>query len=330
MKIQLLIAAGDRDYIDHFSNVLAEKYADVFEVSVCSNGESLAELLSKRRFDVALLGADLAERTDLSGVRLPLLLWDGTSSGWTGESFPKYQRISSIISTVLERCADISSMGLDPRRTRGRITVVWSPAGGVGKTITALAYAAQKVSEQKKAVYLNLEPFSSSTTFFSEGGKSISAVFGRLDERAELTLQSIRQEDSGSGVFYFCKPDNYEDISLLSEEDMIRLAEAAVAGMDELIIDLGAGYDSRSAALLERADMVLLVVNDSGTCRVKLEQFQTQHELYGKLRSKCVLVVNQGGRYDESLAASMVTLPRVRSEDPVVVYKTLSAGYFKV
>jgi len=332
MRIQFLIADKDKDYTDHFSNMLVERYADVFEVSSSSGGESLAELLSHRRFDVALLSPELAEGADLSGIRLPLLLWDGRTSGWMEgtQGLRKYQRISSIVSTVLERCAEINTMGLDPAHACGRVTVVWSPAGGVGKTTAALAYAAQRVSEKKKTAYLNLEPFSSSPAFFKEGGKSISTVFERLDEGAELVLQSIRQEDNGSGICYFCRPDNYEDISLLSEEDVIRLVKAAASGVDELVVDLGAGYDSRTAALLELGETVLLVADGSGTCRAKLEQFQAQHELYGKLRGKCVLVANRGGRYDGFQAESTVTLPRVRSEDPVVVYKTLSAGYFKL
>lgn len=330
MKIQLLIAGDDRDYIEHLSNVLVEKYADVFEVSICFEEKPLIDLLSHRRFDVALLSTALVKKADLSRIRLPLFLWDDTASGWTEgmQSLRKYQRISSIVSDVLEHYAEVTSAGLTPGHTRGRIVVAWSPAGGVGKTTAALAYAAQKVSEQKRTVYLNLEPFSSTPAFFPEGGKSISSIFDKLDERAELILQSIRQEDNGSGVCYFCRPDNYEDISLLSGEDVIRLAEAASADMDEVIVDLGAGYDPKATALLELADMVLLVVDGSRTCGAKFEQFQSQHELCGRIQNKSVLIVNQGGTYDSSRWASLVTLPQVRSKDPIVVYKTLSAGYF--
>ena len=86
---------------------------------------------------------------------------------------------------------------------------------------------------------------------------------------------------------------------------------------------------TRAAALLALANTVLLVVDGSKLCRTKWEQFQTQHELYGKLREKAVLVANRGSRYDSSLAPSLARLPLVKSEDPVVVYKTLSAGYFQ-
>ena len=61
MKLQLLIAIGHQDYMEHLSDVLTQRYGETFEVSVCSTGERLRELLSRRRFDAALLDETLAE-----------------------------------------------------------------------------------------------------------------------------------------------------------------------------------------------------------------------------------------------------------------------------
>lgn len=330
MRIQLLIVDGDQDYAEHLSRILMEKYADVFEVSTCSGVSQAADLLAHRGYDAALLSPSLAAEIDLSGIKLPLLLWDGASSGRMEglDGVRKYQRISSIAGEVLERCAEIPSITPGSGRS-AHITVAWSPAGGVGKTTAALAYAAQRVSSGKRTVYLDLEPFSSVPAYFPETGKSISTVFEKLDERAELALEGIRQEDAGSGISFFQRPDNYEDISLLAEEDVVRLANAAAADTDELVIDLGAGFDRKTAALLELADTILLIVDGSRLCRTKWEEFRTQHELYDRFREKTVLTANRGSRYDAALAASLVSLPLVKSEDPVVVYKTLSAGYFQ-
>lgn len=332
MRIQLLIADEDRDYTEHLSQILVEKYANVFEVSACSGARQMAELLSHRGYDAALLSPALAAEADLRKINLPLLLWDGAAGEFVEglESLRKYQRISLIAGEVLERCAEVSSIGIGHGGAKAHTTAVWSPAGGVGKTTAALAYAAQQVSRGKRTVYLDLEPFSSVSAFFPEGGKSISTVFEKLDERAELTLQGIRQEDAGSGICYFRRPDNYEDISLLTREDVVRLTDAAAADVDELVVDLGSGYDQRADTLLTLADVVLLVVDGSKLCRTKWEQFRTQHELYGKLREKLILVANRGSRYSEAEAPSTVRLPQVKSDDPVVVYKTLSAGYFQV
>ncbi len=77
MKIQLLVAIDDKSYAEHLSAVLAEKYAEVFEVNICSTDIRLQELLDRRQFDIALLDPQLADRCNLSAIRVPLLIWDG-------------------------------------------------------------------------------------------------------------------------------------------------------------------------------------------------------------------------------------------------------------
>lgn len=331
MKIHLLIADIDSDYMEHLSGIFAENYSDVFEVSVCSSQKAMADLLEHRQVDVALLGPAFIQGAGNSQIRLPLLLWDGTAApdGQFAElkRVRKYQRISALSGQILEKYAEISSgdMGFEGEQC-GRITVVWSPAGGCGKTTAALAYAAEKVSEGKKVVYLDLEPFSSTPVYFPEGGKSISSVFEKLDSNVELLLQSIRKTDSGSGIFYYGQPDNYDDIEILTAEDMRNLVTSSAKNVDEVVVDMGNGYDQRTAALMDLANTVMAVIDNTRAAYVKWQQFCTQHSVYEKIQTKLLLVANRGARLEQMRQA--VTLPLVQSEDPVVVYKTLSAGYF--
>ena len=160
MKIQLLIGICQSDYAEHLSRVLAEKHADVFEVSVCSKPELLGQTMDKRRFDAALLDGEMAGAVDLSAVRLPLLVWDGASPlEGAAQDLPrvrKYQRISAISSDVVERYAAISGPQESFQSSRAKITAVWSPAGGSGKTAVALALAARRAAQGRQTVYLDL------------------------------------------------------------------------------------------------------------------------------------------------------------------------------
>ena len=207
MKIQLLIGICQSDYAEHLSRVLAEKHADVFEVIVCSKPELLGQTMDKRRFDAALLDGEMAGAADLSAVRLPLLVWDGASPlEGAAQDLPrvrKYQRISAISSDVVERYAAISGPQESFQSSRAKITAVWSPAGGSGKTAVALALAARRAAQGRQTVYLDLEPFSALQSYFKEPGKSISGVFEKLDGDVALLFQGIRQRDSASGVYYF-------------------------------------------------------------------------------------------------------------------------------
>ena len=320
MKIQLLIASDDDDYREQLSQVLTERYSDTFEVSVCSSAPRLAEQLSRRVFDAALLEPELAEHVQLSQVRMPLLLWNGSAGCAVSEhvrQIRKYQRISSMVSQLLEQYAAVAEKSGDAELERGRITVVWSPSGGCGKTTAALAYAAQRAGEGKKSLYLDLEAFSSGPVYFSQNGKSISSVFEKLDENVELLLQSIRQKDAVSGIFYFSQPENYDDISILTQEDVRLLVNASVQGIDELVIDLSSTFDDKIQMLLELADRILLVTDSSRASQQKLEQFRTQHSIYEKVREKTIQVANKGFRIHSEEGEHAVLLPLVKSSDPV-------------
>lgn len=333
MKIQLLIAMDDNDYTEFLSQVLAEKYADTFAVSVCSSPDRFGSVTAGGRYDVVLLAPVFAAYAHPDAGKLAFLLWDGmeTLGEETGPYtvVRKYQRISTLVSTVLEQYAKIAGQDGALQENRARITVVWSPIGGSGKTTVALACAAQRVSEGKSAVYLNLETFSGEPAYFPQMGKSISTILGRLDDNIKYLLQSIRQEDNGSGINYFCRVENYDDMAILTAEDVRMLAQGCAEGVDELVVDLPSIYDQRTLQMLDMADTVLLVVNASPVGLAKWSQFCTQNNVFEQIASKSILVSNQGAKVDASRLAGMIALPCVQSNDPIVVYKTLSAGYFR-
>lgn len=328
MKTRLLIVSGDKDYVDHLSMVLAEKYESVFEVTICTAMERLAELQGGKKFDIALVESSV--KAVLPEARLCFQLWGEESGAGRLEGVRhilKYQRVSQIVSQILEGYAEVSTAGTG--EVQARIRAVWSPSGGSGKTTVSLAYAAQQVAGRKKTTYLNLEPFSSQPLYFAGEGKSISSVFAKLDGNVNLLLQSIRQEDSGSGIGYFHPPDNYDDIAVLTAEDVLCLIDACAAAADEVVVDLGSVWDEKTSAILERADTVFAVVDGSRAGQAKWKQFCEQHNMLEKLREKLILVANRGAQGGGAENVPVIRLPLVRSEDPVVVYKTLSAGYFQ-
>lgn len=327
MKTRLLIVSGDKDYVDHLSRVLTEKHESVFEITICTAVERLAELQGGKKFDIALVESSM--KVVIPYVRLCFQLWSEELGvrGLEGvQRIPKYQRVSQIVSQILEGYAAVSTAG--PGEVQAKISAVWSPAGGSGKTTVSLAYAAQQVANRKKTTYLSLELFSSQPVYFAGDGKSISSVFAKLDGNVNVLLQSIRQEDSGSGIGYFCKPDNYDDIAVLTDEDALCLINACAAAVDEVVVDLGSVWDEKISAILERADTVFVVVDGSRSGQAKWKQFCEQHNMLERLREKLVLVANRGAQSGGAENIPVIRLPLVRSEDPIVVYKTLSAGYF--
>jgi cellulose biosynthesis protein BcsQ len=337
MKIQLLIAIFDRDYADHLSGVLTEKHAESFEVTVCSAAERLDAILAARMFDVALFDSALISANGYAKVRVPLLLSDGTEAGTEADSdgteeivkIRKYRRISRISGDILEEFAKVAVGTSGLGGGKASVTAVWAPAGGVGKTTVALAYAAQKAASGSAVTYLDLEYFSSTSVYFTEQGKSISTAFEKLGGgNVALLLKAIALKDAGSGIFFFSPPTNYDDMNELTEEDIEILVAAASENSDELIIDLPSVCDERCRRVFEKADAVFLVADGGKTSLSKLQQFAAQHNLFEKIRAKTVLIANKGARVNDTRYSRTVNLPAVSSADPITVYKTLSGVSF--
>lgn len=330
MKIQFLIASEDMEYCQHLRRVLAERYADTFEISVCSTRDKLDSTLKEHRFDVALLSGQMAQGAVLENIVLPLLLRDTAVESGDGEgldSVRKYQRISRLTEDVLGRYAKAAGRKNQPEGDRVRICAVWSPAGGVGKTTVALAYAAQQVAAGRKAVYLNLEYFSSISVYFAEDGKSISEAFENLDSNLELLLQSIRRQDVGSGMYYFCGPRNYDDMNILTRENIEELVLAAGYGTDEVVLDLSSVCDERCQCVMALADRILLVTDSTPRSLAKLRQFQNQNNLFDQIREKTTLICNMGAQVVAPVSHT-VMLPSLRADNPISIYKNLSAYKF--
>ena len=332
MKIQLLIATAGSDYAEYLAGTLCAKYAETFSVGLCSAREKLSDVLSAKNYDVILVEPEWISSVNKQCVKLVMALSCEESS--LPEPLPdvveiqKYQRISALVSEILKHYESIAPVNNNFRNSGKKIVAVWSPAGGVGKTGVALAYAARAVSDGGIATYLSFEHFSSADTYFAPGEQSAGTLFEKLMSYSELSVQDIRQHDSVSGVEYFCPPDNYNDINNLTKNDMVYLTNICVRAGDVVVVDLPSVCDKRVQAVLELADTVLLVVDDSKTAAAKLDVFVSQHVVYKEIMQKIRLVANKGAILSDARFEKIIHLPQVNSDDPVSVYKALSGNSF--
>jgi len=329
MKIRLLIATADKDYTDHLTKTISKGYAETLELNVCTTPERLTDMTDSNRYDAALLEPDFVSAAKPGSILVPFVLIDELGPGADGgelKGIRKYQRISSMTGQILEGCAEAGRGKSAADAEKARITAVWSPAGGAGKTTVALAYAANKASAGKQVVYLNLENFSSTSVYFPESGRSISKALEKLESNLQLFLLGIRQQDSGSGILYFCGPENYDDISILTVEDIEKLLTACAVEIDELVVDLPSQIDPRIVKTLAMSDKVLLVTDQSSTSQVKLNQFISQHNVFGQIQPKAVLVNNKDARSQDERIVKTIMLPYVQTGDPVSVFKALSGS----
>jgi MinD-like ATPase involved in chromosome partitioning or flagellar assembly len=153
-----------------------------------------------------------------------------------------------------------------------------------------------------------------------------------LDNRegnVKMLIRGIRQQDNGVGFAYLCRPDNYDDMYILSAENMAVLIESCAEVTDELVIDMSCVCDRRTRRVFELADRVLLVTDPTSTAQTKLSQFTFQHNVFERISAKATLVANKGAEAGKPPISAVIRLPLVQSANASAVYRTLSASSFE-
>jgi MinD-like ATPase involved in chromosome partitioning or flagellar assembly len=333
LRINLLIATIDVLYAKLLSDNISEHHSEKISVSICSSPEGLQENLYERKYNVALLDAQMMEHIDIKSIHLPLLLWSETEMAGDIQKeigrVAKYQRISSIVAAVLEQYAKLSSRSNEPCIKRAKKTAVWSPVGGVGKTSVAMAYALSKTGENKEVFYLNLEHFTSLSDYFNENGKSISTVFEMLENRegdVKMLIQGLCCKENG--ITYLCAPDNFDDMCILSSEDLNELITACSEISDELVIDLSCVCDARTKKVFDLADNVMLVAGQTTTAEAKMLQFISQSNTFENIKEKVTFIANKGTIITNQITGTVISFPHIQSNDARGVCKALSERFF--
>lgn len=330
MKVKLIMATEDNEYSNHFYNYLSEKYAEDFDIRICSTQESFLNTTLKNKFDVALIDSEFTQCLNNDNVKISLSLFDNFNDNTqkSAKMIYKYQRISKIVSNILEECSVLENLTSGMKNGLGNVTVVWSPCGGVGKTTVSLAYATRKTIENKNVIYLNLEKFSSINTYFPNSQSSISTIFRKINENLELVIKSVKQTDTDSKISYFGAPENYDDLNAVTQEDISKIIKACAENSDELVIDFSSVCDDFVKSAFDIADRILIVTDNTTDSSTKLNQFLTQNNIWENIKDKSGIVANKGANIQNSYC-EVYNLTRVRSQDPINIYKTLSSENFE-
>ncbi len=281
MKIKLAILDRDPGYLERFASAFNAYYWDKLEIYSFTQLDKALSELKEARIDVFL--ADEFFEIDLDKIPercgFAYFVDDPLVASLRDQpAISKFQKADNIYKQILsvyaEKSSDITGFKSDGTSS-ALISVFASPAGGVGSSTMAAAYALTLARAGHRVLYMNLELFGRSDVFFTgQGQETLSDVLfvlksGKLN--LPMKLESAVRE-SADGVFFFESPPIALDVQELTEEDLKRLLkELRIGGhYDHIVLDMDFALDGRMLHAFREAYAIVLVSDGMAIANTKM------------------------------------------------------------
>lgn len=280
MKIKLAILDKDKSYLNRIVTVFEVKYADKFEVYSFTDLSVAIQTLSEVKIDVLIANdafdVDVAKLPKRCGfayfVDSPDI--DMLNNQRTICKFQKADLIyKQILSIYSENAGNIT--GLKISDDSCKLVAFTSPCGGTGSSTMAAACALHFAGQCKKTLYLNLEKYGSSDSFFSAEGQfdMSDIIFALKSKKANLSLKlesSVKQDNSG--VYFYSQTKVALDMLELSADDILHLiSELKLTGSyDYIVLDMEFELDKGYLDIYRKINSIIVVGDGSEISNLKI------------------------------------------------------------
>ena len=280
MKIKLAILERDQSYLNRIVSVFSTKYADKFEIYSFTNPDVALSTLDSAKIDVLIAN----DAFDIDVSKLPkrcgfAYLVDSMDVETVNNqrAIAKFQKVDLIYKQILsiysENAGSVSGLKLGD--DSAKIIAFESVSGGCGGSTMAAACALHFAAQGKKTLYLNLEKFGSSDSFFSADGQfdMSDIIFALKSKKANLALklESCVKQDP-RGVYFYSQSKIALDMFELSIDDILRLInELKLTGSyNAIVLDLDFSIDREALKVLRQLHSIVWVGDGSDISNAKL------------------------------------------------------------
>lgn len=306
MKIKLAILERDESYLNRIVMVFNSRYAEKIEVYSFTSLETAFSSLETAKIDVFVANDAFEIDTKKLPKRCGFAYFVESAEIETlrGERvICKFQKAELIYKQILgifsENVTEITGLRLN-ESGESRTVAFLSPAGGVGSSTAAAAYAVRMANQGRKVLYLNLEHFGNSDLFFhAEGQDDFGDVIYSLKSKKgniAMKLESAVKQDQ-SGVYFYSATQLALDMAELTGEEIKQLLSGVrmFGGYDVIVLDMDFSMEKLALDILRDCTRVVLVTDGSEIANNKLERaaaslaiLEQQTEMKLFLRS-CIL-----------------------------------------
>lgn len=279
MKNLCVICDSESDYARRFMEYENQKKTFPMEIAACTSLEALRSLAAGRKIDVLLVSerAFAEEVLEAGAGKTFILAEEGEVTGYEDIArISKYQACDTVLRRVMscyeaEEAAFFAPYGNSERK---KLIGVFSPAGGSGKTLFALALG-QVLGREAPSLYINFECFSGVDIMLKlDQERSISDLLyfsgnrDRLLAALAACVQTRQSLDCVPGVL------STDDIHTTDPYEWTRVLGTIMAHSryENIVIELGC--ETRlSPCLMDQCSKIYMPVRNDAMSRSKVTQF---------------------------------------------------------
>lgn len=278
---RLWIADPEVSYVEAFQEYANLKKSHLFQVKMCTDKSQLKHIFSEEEADILLVSAKWYEDCKKLVKRECILL---LSEGSIPEEFGmypavyKYQSVENILREVMycysEQVEDTEYVtGI---RKDHQVIGVYSPAGGSGKTMFALALG-QILAENQNVLYLNLEECSGFRGILGEGHWNLSDLiyFFRQKNKTQFLYRLNSMVHKLNRMDYIPPCETYTDFRQITVEEWQKLLYLlrVQSVYDCVILDMG-NMAGNEPDLLRQCDGIYMPVRQDLISQAKIRQWE--------------------------------------------------------
>ncbi|MHB1004559.1 MAG: response regulator [Chloroflexota bacterium] len=191
-----------------------------------------------------------------------------------------------------------------PSPPAGKIVAIFGPKGGVGKTMLAANLAVSIRQAKNRSVVLVDGNFSLGDVHLYLNMKPEHTILDFAERGAEGDLETLQRvvQRHGSGITFLARPERPEHAEMVSAETYRRVIELLASAYDYVVVDCAASYDDRTLLVLDKADIILLIVTPEVGSLINATIFLDLTQVLGYPRDRVRIVLN---RHDSQVGISI-------------------------
>lgn len=268
-KPRIIIADTNLEYTLTLQFKFAQEYFEVIDVEIITDRAYFEQVFSTpQSAEILIVSDELYSESILrhSISNIFVMTEQDTSGNTEALNIYKLYKYTSV-NDVFNKIVGESQLYVTPTTKKDpQLVVVCSASGGVGKTTIAIGISACLQKNYKRVLYINAACLQTFQHYMHDASPiSSTEVYARLNKHTDNAYNEVKNEIRQEG-FDYLPPFKAALMSLglsFSVFEKIAISARQSNKYDYVIVDCDTAFDEDKASILNAADQVLVVLNQT-------------------------------------------------------------------